>query len=227
MLKYPVVPDLAAAAVIPIKTNNQRVPGKNTRILGDKPLLNHLFDTLAGASIFDHIFVDSSDDKILDIARWYGFLPIKRPVHLNSPETSGHDLLEFEMPYITQPIVAQLFVTLPFLTASTIAAAVDLLRSSPAATSILPVYEIYNRFWFGGQPIAHNPAQLLGTQYARPVWCETGFYVFRREAFLQEHARVTRAHKPLTTTSLEALDIDQEQDFLYAEAVYTWLQQKK
>jgi CMP-N-acetylneuraminic acid synthetase len=216
-----------AAAVIPIKTNNQRLPGKNTRILGDKPLLNHLFDTLATTSVFSHVFVDSSDDLILDIARWYGFLPIKRPPHLNSPETSGHDLLEFEMATIQQPIIAQLFVTLPFLKASTISSAVELLRNSPEATSILPVYEIFNRFWFGGKPVAHNPAQLIGTQYARPVFGETGFYVFRREAFLQEHARVTAHHKPLTTTTLEAIDIDQEHDFLYAEAIYAWQKQAK
>ena len=33
-------------AVMPIKMNNERLPGKNTKILGDKPLLRYELDTL-------------------------------------------------------------------------------------------------------------------------------------------------------------------------------------
>jgi len=33
-------------AFIPIKLNNQRLPGKNLMLLGDRPLCNYLFDTL-------------------------------------------------------------------------------------------------------------------------------------------------------------------------------------
>ena len=33
-------------AVMPIKLNNERLPGKNTKILGDKPLLRYELDTL-------------------------------------------------------------------------------------------------------------------------------------------------------------------------------------
>jgi CMP-N-acetylneuraminic acid synthetase len=215
-----------AAAIIPIKTNNQRLPGKNTRLLGGKPLLNHLFDTVASCHALAAVFIDSSDESILDIARWYGFQPIKRPEELNSPATSGHDLLEFELPQVDYPIIAQLFVTQPFLTAKTIAAAVELLRTSPEVDSILPVFPIHNRFWHGNQPVAHDPASLRGTQYAKPVYCETGFYVFRRDAFLREKARVTAKRKPLVGDALEGTDIDEEKDFLYAEAVYEWLQKK-
>lgn len=211
---------LAAAVVIPIKTNNQRLPGKNTRLLGDKPLLNHLFDTVANNTTLARVFVDSSDEKILDTARWYGFTPIKRPESLNTPETSGHDLLAFEMPHIEYPIVAQLFVTLPFLSNHSITAAVRLLQDYPAIDSALPVYEIYNRFWSGGKPINHDPSTLVGTQYMRPVWCEVGFYVFRREAFLREGARVTKRRAPLKVPAEEAIDIDTETDFVFAEALY-------
>ena len=59
---------IKSAAVVPIKTNNQRLPGKNTMLLGNKPLLNYLFDTLINNEIFSEIFIDSSDEKILNIA---------------------------------------------------------------------------------------------------------------------------------------------------------------
>ena len=91
-----------AAAVIPIKTNNQRLPGKNTKLLVDKPLLNHLFDTLCKNDYLSEVFIDSSDDSILNIAKEYGFSSIKRPTALNSPTTHGNELLNFELEYISQ-----------------------------------------------------------------------------------------------------------------------------
>ena len=39
------------AIVVPIKTNNQRLPGKNTMLLGGIPLYAHLFKTLQKTSI--------------------------------------------------------------------------------------------------------------------------------------------------------------------------------
>ena len=137
-----------AAAIIPIKTNNQRLSGKNTKILGDKPLLNHLFDTLIENTLLSEIFIDSSDDKILSIAKDYGYSTIKRPENLNSPETSGHDLLNFELDYINYQIIVQLFVTLPFLTNTFINKAVKKLANNSEIDSVFGVFEIFNRFWF-------------------------------------------------------------------------------
>ena len=88
---------MSVAAVIPIKTNNQRLPGKNTKILHDKPLLDYLFETVKHCELVDEIFVDSSDDYILELALKNKFTPIKRSVELNSPSTSGNDLLNFEL----------------------------------------------------------------------------------------------------------------------------------
>ena len=87
----------SVAAVIPIKLNNTRLPNKTTRMLGDKPLYYHLFDTIKTNEYFDEIFVDSSSDFILDEAVRYGFQPIKRPEHLNSSIANGNELLRFEL----------------------------------------------------------------------------------------------------------------------------------
>src|SRR6185369_5363697 len=108
---------------------NVRLPGKNTRLLGDKPLLRHLLDRLAGATgLFEAVYLDTSDPAIAAIAREYGFRWIERPARLDGPEVSGHDLLRFEMNIVREPIVAQLFVTLPFLEMATVERAVQALR---------------------------------------------------------------------------------------------------
>lgn len=208
-----------SAIVIPIKTNNQRLPGKNTKLLAGKPLYQYLFDTVKKCETIDEIFVDSSDEKILKISKQEGFKTIKRPINLNSPETSGHDLVEFELNYINYPIIVQLFVTLPFVKAKTIDNAVQKLCEKPKADSILAVYEIHDRFWYDGKPISHNPAKLVGTQYMKPLCCECGFYIFRRDAFLREKCRVTKRFEQLIVDSTECVDIDTYLDFLYAETI--------
>ena len=55
----------SAAIVIPIKTNNQRLPGKNTMLLNGRPLYDYAFQSVKQCKNIDSVFVDSSDDLIL------------------------------------------------------------------------------------------------------------------------------------------------------------------
>ena len=121
------------AIVVPIKTNNQRLPGKNTMMLGDMPLYAHLFKTLEKTKI--DVYVDSSDDEILNIARKYNFKTIKRKVSLNTPETSGNDLIHHALKNIDCDILGQFFVTTPFLKLETIEKSFELLETSPKKIS--------------------------------------------------------------------------------------------
>ena len=165
------------AVVIPIKTRNQRLPGKNTRMLGGKPLYAYLFESVKQCKAVDTVYVDSSDESILSLAKEWGFRTIKRPESLNSDNTTGHDLLNFEFNHIEEEIIGQLFVTSPFLKSSTIDAAINMLRENHEVDSVFGVYPIYNRFWFKEKPVNHNPEKLLGTQYMEPLHCErTLFY---------------------------------------------------
>ena len=105
------------AAIVPIKTNNQRLPGKNTRKICGVPLFRYLFSTLQLVKTVSKVFVDSSDEYILSEAKNFGFTPIRRPEHLNARGIQGNDLLEFELQIVQTPIVIQLFVTSPFIKA--------------------------------------------------------------------------------------------------------------
>ena len=49
---------------IPIKLNNQRLPGKNLMDLEGKPLCNYLFDTINQVDTIQKKYVYCSDEKI-------------------------------------------------------------------------------------------------------------------------------------------------------------------
>ena len=218
------------AIVIPIKTNNQSLPGKNTKILFNRPLYDYLFQTVKSCKQVDDVYVNSSSEEILSIAKQYGFNTILRPESLNTPETSGNDLLNFELQHIDHDIVCQVFVTLPFISHKTIDECILALRADETVDSILPLYEMYDRFWFdeGTEvvPVNHSPDSLVGTQYMKPILRESGFYVFRKNSFLKEQKRITKQHKALIFEESQFIDIDTELDFVYAEAVAKWKLEK-
>ena len=54
---------MKTVAIIPIKKNSERVPGKNFRVIGGKPLYKILLDKLDNCN-FDEIYIDSDSHEI-------------------------------------------------------------------------------------------------------------------------------------------------------------------
>lgn len=205
------------AIVIPIKTNNQRLPGKNTKVLSGKPLFEYIFNTVKKCKEVDKIYVNSSDELILEEAKKNGFETIVRPEYLNSSSSTGNDLLKFEMDFLKEDIICQVFVTTPFLKSETIDNSIKILKEN-SFTSVLPLSKIEDRFWFNEMPINHEYDKLVGTQYINPVYRETGFYTFLRNTFIKENSRITKNRKIIEVDLNEAIDIDDILDFNLAEA---------
>lgn len=84
-------------AVMPIKLANERLPGKNTKLLGHKPLLQYALDSLKQTNMLDDIYVFCSDSSIVN------FLPdgvrfVKRPEYLDLPSSNFSQIFDCFMP---------------------------------------------------------------------------------------------------------------------------------
>ena len=55
---------MKVVSFIPIKLNNQRLPGKNLLDLAGRPVCDYLFNTVAGIDEIDEKYVYCSDEKI-------------------------------------------------------------------------------------------------------------------------------------------------------------------
>jgi len=210
---------MKTVAIVGIKTNNVRLAGKNTRLLCGRPLYAYLWDTLGQCRHIDRVVVDSSNPAIRRLAAEWGFETHIRDAALDGPTTSGHDLIAALVGRIKEDAIVQAFVTTPLVTSTTIDRAVGTLRDNANVDSVVPVYALWDRFWYKGAPVAHDPTHLVGTQFMEPIYRETGFYVFRKAAFLREGCRVTARRMFITMPAEEAVDIDVEADFLYAQAL--------
>ena len=48
---------MKTVAFVPIRLNSQRVAGKNMRLLGGKPLMCHILETLVQVESIDEVYV--------------------------------------------------------------------------------------------------------------------------------------------------------------------------
>lgn len=81
-------------AVIPARGGSKGLPGKNIRLLGDKPLISWTILAAKTSNIFLDIIVSTDDPEIANVAKKFGAtIPFLRPVELSGDSTSQVDVL--------------------------------------------------------------------------------------------------------------------------------------
>ena len=100
------------ACFIPIKSNSERVPGKNFRILCDKPLYQYIIENAIAAGCFDDIYVDTNSAEVKAFCEKNNVKVIERKEELARNTANGNDLLNYH--YDLHPeydLYFQLFAT--------------------------------------------------------------------------------------------------------------------
>lgn len=81
-------------AIIPARGGSKRLPGKNIKILGDKPLIAWTIDAAIKSKVFDRVFVSTDSEEIASISREYGAeVPFLRPTELASDTATTNDVV--------------------------------------------------------------------------------------------------------------------------------------
>lgn len=73
---------MANLAIIPARAGSQRIPKKNIKFLGNKPLIGYTIDACLNSGIIDYIIVTSDSQDILNYAKQKGVLTHQRPENL-------------------------------------------------------------------------------------------------------------------------------------------------
>ena len=209
---------MKTVAFVPIRLNSQRVAGKNLRLLGGKPLMCHILQTLTQVPAIDEVYLYCSDESV----RQYlpdGVRFLKRPVSLDSNETLGREIYD----RFTAEVEADLYIlahaTSPFIRAETISAALDEVLSG-RHDSAFSAEKIQTFAWYKGEPLNYSPDNIPRTQTIAPVYIETSaFFIFTRALWLEHHRRIGYNPYMAVVDSVEGLDIDYPDDFRMAEVI--------
>lgn len=211
-------------AVVPMRHNSERVPGKNFRALAGVPLYHHIVRTLSAVPQIDSIVIDTDSDVIIgDCAAHFPHVQVLlRPEHLRDGATAMNDVLLNTLSQVDTDVVVQTHSTNPFLTADTISAALTQFGGADDQyDSVFSVTRLQARLWDERtQPINHDPAVLLRTQDLAPLFIENScFFIFTPALLRERGSRIGARPLMFEMAPLEAVDIDVEEDFALAVAI--------
>jgi len=214
------------ALFIPIKLNNQRLPGKNTMSLNGKPLCNYIFDTVKKLEGVDGKYVYCSDEKIIPYIP-DGLTFLKRSTHLDRNETKGLEIIEAFVNDVDADVYIITHATQPFTKASSIALALEKVTTGEYDSAFSAI-EMKDYCWYQGKPLNYNIQDIVRTQDLEPIFAETGaFFIFTKAMFKSEHRRIGLKPYRYIVDVFEAIDIDDATDFAFAEIAAEYLERER
>ena len=217
--------NLRIALFIPIKLNNQRLPGKNLKLLNGVPLCEYLFKTVAAIDTIDYKCVYCSDQAIIPyLPKGIDFL--KRDKYLDGFQVKGLEIIEHFVNDVDADIYVLTHVTQPFTKASSIIEGLEKVISGEYDSAFSAV-KIQDYLWYKGKPLNYDMKNIVRTQDLEPAYMETGaFFIFKKEVFTKLHQRIGQHPYMCEIDNIEAIDIDTADDFEFAEAVAEYISKK-
>ncbi len=211
-------------ALMPLKANSSRVPGKNFKELEGKPLFRWMLDKLLASSHIDQVVINTDAQTELEQAG----LPDNnklfirnRKQELCGDEVSMNLVLADDIANTDADMYLMTHTTNPFISLSTINTAIEELTNHKTADSLFTVNRMQTRFYDQQcQAINHDPDNLIPTQDLEPWFEENScMYLFSKESFEKTAARIGESPMMFETNKLESVDIDEPQDWQLAEAL--------
>lgn len=215
---------IRTVAIVPMRHDSERVPGKNYRPLAGIPLYHHVVRTLAAVPEIDLIVVDTDSELIInDCAESFPQVQVLvRPEHLRDGNIAMNDVLLNTLDQVDADIVIQTHSTNPFLKADTVSAALKTFAAPGREfDSIFSVTRLQARLWDAEtRPVNHDPSVLLRTQDLAPLFIENScFFIFTPELLRERGTRIGARPFMVEMAPVEAVDIDTEEDFALAAAI--------
>ena len=209
---------MKAVAFVPIRLNSKRVVGKNLKMLGNKPLLQYILETLVKVQGLDEIYVYCSQESIIPYLP-QGVKFLKRDTSLDSDETLGKEIYEAFVKEIDADVYMLAHTTSPFVKAETIEDALKAVTSEKH-DSAFSAQKIQTFTWYNGSPLNYSLKDVPRTQTIEPVYVETSaFYIFRREVWTVLNQRIGNNPYMALTDTIESVDIDNPEDFEFASVI--------
>ena len=207
---------MKTVAIIPIKMNNERLPGKNTKLLGNKPLIHYIQESLLASSGIDEIYTYCSNPQISDyLLIGVGFL--KRSQYLDLPTSNFTQIFENFMADIDSDIYVYAHATAPFISVQTVNDCISAVQSGEYDSAFCAI-KIQDFLWQDNKPLNFDACNLPRSQDLKPIYRETsGVYVFRKEVFCDYRRRIGIKPYIKEVSFKESIDINNPEDFALAE----------
>ena len=214
-------------ALLPMKGHSERVPKKNLKLFNQVPLYRVVLTSLLSSKYIDEVIINTDCSNITadvkDSFHTRVFVR-ERPNEIRGDMVSMNKIIEDDLKNTDGTIYIQTHSTNPLLKIDSLDGALEeFIRVEGVYDSIFSVTRIQTRFYDeGGKALNHNPLELIRTQDLTPLFEENScFYIFTKQSFKEAgDKRIGKKPKMYEIDKVEAIDIDNIEDFIIAEAIH-------
>ena len=214
-------------ALLPMKGNSERVPNKNMRDFNGKPLYHAIMNSLLNSKYIDKIVINTDSEIIAKDAKENfsdKIIIINRPKDIQGDFVSMNDIISYDLSQLEGEHFLQTHSTNPLVRTETIDDAIkSYFDALEKFDSLFAVTKLQTRLYDkNAKPVNHNPNELLRTQDLEPLFEEnSNFYIFSKTAFKNaDNKRIGLKPQIFEVNKLEAVDIDEPEDFKLAELLH-------
>ena len=205
-----------------MKEVSERLPGKNMRPLCGRPLFHWIMNALYESGVVDEIIINTDSEEIANNAKKHFNATIHmRPDYLLSIQSDeANQILAYDLEATSGDYFIQTHSTNPLVNPKTIKDAIELffgiMNENDSLFSVTPLQRrLYSQ---DGKALNHDPANLIKTQELPITYEENScFYIFTRKSFFSNRSRIGKRPYLFPINRFEAVDIDDEFDFLLAD----------
>lgn len=212
-------------AIIPARGGSKRLPEKNTKLLGNIPLLAHsILYAKQNSAIINEIYVSTNDDKIKKIALEYGATVIDRPESLSGDLEPTVTALKHVLESIEKEVenVILLQATNPLRPENLLKDAFDLYLKGnhDSLFTVSRNHQKFGKIKEGKfEPFNYEIGQR--SQDLEPLFFENGLlYITKSEKILNDIIISKDALPFEINHTFASVDIDTQEDFDYAQYLY-------
>jgi CMP-N,N'-diacetyllegionaminic acid synthase len=225
--------------IIPARGGSKGIPGKNIKLLGDKPLLAYTVLVAQKAGICSRIILTTDSEKIAEAGRQQGVeVPFLRPPELARDDTPmlpvlRHAVTEMRARGFAPDAIVILQPTAPFRRSEDLKGALAILdtdRSVDSVVSVELVPEHYSPYFVmkieEGRllPFIEDGLKITRRQDAPKAYSRSGdFYFTRIQTLMEDNSIYGQNCRPFIVSHAKRVNLDTLEDWKEAERIVSTL----
>jgi len=214
-------------ALIPARGGSKRIPKKNIKMFAGKPMIGWTIQSALESRIFNRVVVSTDSYEIGRVAEEFGAeMPFERPAKLSDDVAGTREVILHaieELSLSDDDIVACLYATAPFMEASKLIEASEVIRQDPEAF----VYSV-GRFSYpiqravriredGKSEMIWPENNLKRSQDLEETYHDAGQFYMGSVSSWKTRVNTFDGGRPVVLNSERVQDIDNAEDWVKAE----------
>jgi N-acylneuraminate cytidylyltransferase len=217
-------------AIIPARGGSKRIPRKNIKDFGGKPMIAWSIEAAKASDLFDHVIVSTDDDEIIQVARqWGAEVPFVRPPCLSDDYAGTTEVIAHATQWALDQgwqvgAVCCLYATAPLVQAADLQQGLAALRSRrwdyafSVSDYAAPIFRSFRVLPEGGVEMFFPEHFATRSQDLPVAFHDAGqFYWGRPDAWLEGKPIFARHSCPVIIPRWRVQDIDTMEDWHRAE----------